>query len=78
MKADRRRANPDLGVPRRFVDAGRRYPLRWRLMGELVRSDRTVRELTVLIDEPQSLVSYHFRLSARWTRSALDEVGGWA
>jgi protein-tyrosine-phosphatase len=38
------------------------HPLRWRLMQELVRSDRTVRELTTLLDEPQSLVSYHLRL----------------
>jgi protein-tyrosine-phosphatase len=35
------------------------HPLRWRLVGELARSDRTVRELTGLLDEPQSLVSYH-------------------
>jgi protein-tyrosine-phosphatase/DNA-binding transcriptional ArsR family regulator len=34
-------------------------PIRWRLLGELARSDRAVRELTVLLDEPQSLVSYH-------------------
>ena len=38
------------------------HPLRWRLLRELVRSDRTVRELTALIDEPQSLLSYHLRL----------------
>jgi protein-tyrosine-phosphatase len=37
------------------------HPLRWRLLQELVRSDRQVRELTVLVDEPQSLVSYHLR-----------------
>jgi protein-tyrosine-phosphatase len=35
--------------------------VRWRLLRELVRSDRTVRELTALTDEPQSLVSYHLR-----------------
>lgn len=35
------------------------HPLRWRLLQELVVSDRRVRELTVLVDEPQSLVSYH-------------------
>ena len=53
------------------------HPVRWRLLRELVRSDRAVRELTTLIDEPQSLVSYHLRLlrdgglvSAR--RSAAD------
>ncbi len=38
------------------------HPLRWRLLQELVQSDRTVRELMILIDEPQSLVSYHLRL----------------
>jgi protein-tyrosine-phosphatase/DNA-binding transcriptional ArsR family regulator len=38
------------------------HPLRWRLLRELVRSDRAVRELTALVDEPQSLVSYHLRL----------------
>jgi protein-tyrosine-phosphatase/DNA-binding transcriptional ArsR family regulator len=35
------------------------HPIRWRLLGELGRSDRAVRELTALLDEPQSLVSYH-------------------
>ena len=34
-------------------------PLRWRLMRELARSDRRVRELVKLVDQPQSLVSYH-------------------
>jgi ArsR family transcriptional regulator, arsenate/arsenite/antimonite-responsive transcriptional repressor / arsenate reductase (thioredoxin) len=38
------------------------HPVRWRLLRELVHSDRTVRELTTLVDEPQSLVSYHLRL----------------
>jgi ArsR family transcriptional regulator, arsenate/arsenite/antimonite-responsive transcriptional repressor / arsenate reductase (thioredoxin) len=37
-------------------------PVRWRLMRELVQSDRTVRELTVLVGESQNLVSYHLRL----------------
>jgi ArsR family transcriptional regulator, arsenate/arsenite/antimonite-responsive transcriptional repressor / arsenate reductase (thioredoxin) len=37
------------------------HPLRWQLMRELVRSDRAVRELTRLVDEPQNLVSYHLR-----------------
>jgi protein-tyrosine-phosphatase/DNA-binding transcriptional ArsR family regulator len=53
------------------------HPLRWRLLRELVRSDRAVRELTERVGEPQSLVSYHLRLlrdgglvSAR--RSAAD------
>jgi protein-tyrosine-phosphatase len=35
------------------------HPLRWRLLGELARSDRQVGELTRLVDQPQSLVSYH-------------------
>jgi protein-tyrosine-phosphatase/DNA-binding transcriptional ArsR family regulator len=38
------------------------HPLRWRLMRELVHSDRVVRELMALVGEPQSLVSYHLRL----------------
>jgi protein-tyrosine-phosphatase/DNA-binding transcriptional ArsR family regulator len=37
------------------------HPVRWRLLQELVRSDRAVSELTALVDEPQSLVSYHLR-----------------
>jgi protein-tyrosine-phosphatase/DNA-binding transcriptional ArsR family regulator len=37
------------------------HPVRWRLLQELVRSDRAVSELTTLVDEPQSLVSYHLR-----------------
>ena len=35
------------------------HPLRWRLLGELARSDRRVHELTGLVDEAQNLVSYH-------------------
>ena len=35
------------------------HPLRWRLLGELSRSDRRVNELTQLVGEPQNLVSYH-------------------
>lgn len=35
------------------------HELRWRLLAELARSDRQVRELTGLIGQPQSLVSYH-------------------
>ena len=37
------------------------HPVRWRLLRELVQSDRAVRELTMLVGEPQSLVSYHLR-----------------
>ncbi|MCB1691676.1 MAG: ArsR family transcriptional regulator [Pseudomonadales bacterium] len=35
------------------------HPLRWRLLGELARSDRMVGELTRLVSQPQNLVSYH-------------------
>src|SRR5476649_250547 len=35
------------------------HPLRWRLLGELARSDRVVHELTELVGAPQNLVSYH-------------------
>lgn len=35
------------------------HPVRWHLLRELVASDRAVRELTQLLGEPQSLVSYH-------------------
>jgi ArsR family transcriptional regulator, arsenate/arsenite/antimonite-responsive transcriptional repressor / arsenate reductase (thioredoxin) len=37
------------------------HPVRWRLLHELVRSDRAVHELTELLGEPQNLVSYHLR-----------------
>lgn len=56
------------------------HPLRWRLLGELGRSDRTVHELTDLVDQPQNLVSYHLAklraaelVSAR--RSSADRRG---
>jgi ArsR family transcriptional regulator, arsenate/arsenite/antimonite-responsive transcriptional repressor / arsenate reductase (thioredoxin) len=35
------------------------HPVRWRLLSELSRSDRAVRELSALVGEAQSLVSYH-------------------
>jgi ArsR family transcriptional regulator, arsenate/arsenite/antimonite-responsive transcriptional repressor / arsenate reductase (thioredoxin) len=35
------------------------HPLRWRLLQDLARSDRTVQELTGLVGQPQNLVSYH-------------------
>jgi ArsR family transcriptional regulator, arsenate/arsenite/antimonite-responsive transcriptional repressor / arsenate reductase (thioredoxin) len=35
------------------------HPLRWQLLRELARGDRQVRELTALLGQPQSLVSYH-------------------
>jgi ArsR family transcriptional regulator, arsenate/arsenite/antimonite-responsive transcriptional repressor / arsenate reductase (thioredoxin) len=61
----RRRARYGRGVqanaaPPRFVDLAA-HPVRGRLLSELVRSDRAVRELTDLVDEPQNLVSYHLR-----------------
>lgn len=37
------------------------HPIRWRVLRELARSDRAVRELTELVGEPQNLVSYHLR-----------------
>ncbi len=49
---------PDAVAPPAFLQlAG--HPLRWRLLGELARSDRIVHELTELVGEPQNLVSYH-------------------
>ncbi len=35
------------------------HPLRWQLLRELALSDRQVRELTMALRKPQSLVSYH-------------------
>jgi ArsR family transcriptional regulator, arsenate/arsenite/antimonite-responsive transcriptional repressor / arsenate reductase (thioredoxin) len=35
------------------------HPMRWRLLGELARSDRQVHELTSLVGHSQNLVSYH-------------------
>jgi protein-tyrosine-phosphatase/DNA-binding transcriptional ArsR family regulator len=35
------------------------HPVRWRVLQELVRSDRAVAELTELLGAPQSLLSYH-------------------
>jgi len=37
------------------------HPLRWRLLQELVHSDRAVAELTERLEAPQSLISYHLR-----------------
>ena len=47
----------DIAPPEFLQLAG--HPLRWRLLGELARSDRIVHELTELVGEPQNLVSYH-------------------
>ena len=50
-------ARPD-GAPPGFLRlAG--HPLRWRLLAELARSDRQVRELAGLLGQPQNLISYH-------------------
>ena len=38
------------------------HPVRWQLLQELVRSDRSVSELAALVGEAQNLVSYHLRL----------------
>ena len=35
------------------------HPVRWRLLGELAFSDRTVHELCALLGAPQNMVSYH-------------------
>ena len=53
----RARVPPDIPWPEFLQLAG--HPVRWRLLGELARSDRTVHELTGLVGEPQNLVSYH-------------------
>jgi protein-tyrosine-phosphatase/DNA-binding transcriptional ArsR family regulator len=47
----------DIAPPEFLQLAG--HPLRWRLLGELARSDRIVHELTERVGEPQNLVSYH-------------------
>ncbi len=59
--ASTRPGDANTGDPPLFVRLTS-HPVRWRLLRELVQSDRTVRELTVLVGEPQSLVSYHLRL----------------
>jgi len=48
---------PDISPSDFLLLAG--HPLRWRLLGELARSDRVVSELTERVGEPQNLVSYH-------------------
>ena len=59
MVGDRADLGADVGlaVPELLQLAG--HPLRWRLLGELARSDRMVHELTGLTGEAQNLVSYH-------------------
>jgi ArsR family transcriptional regulator, arsenate/arsenite/antimonite-responsive transcriptional repressor / arsenate reductase (thioredoxin) len=53
------------------------HPLRWRLLRELIHSDRAVWELTERLGAPQNLVSYHLRqlrdgALVRSRRSAAD------
>jgi protein-tyrosine-phosphatase/DNA-binding transcriptional ArsR family regulator len=50
-------AAPDLAPPAFLQLVG--HQIRWRLLGELGQSDRTVHELTALVGQPQNLVSYH-------------------
>lgn len=57
MYCSRVSARPNESPPGFLRLAGE--PLRWRLLGELARSDRQVRELTALLSQPQNLVSYH-------------------
>jgi ArsR family transcriptional regulator, arsenate/arsenite/antimonite-responsive transcriptional repressor / arsenate reductase (thioredoxin) len=54
------------------------HPLRWRLLTELARSDRQVRELTGRLGQAQSLISYHLgQLRAGWCRcGAVRPTGG--
>src|SRR5258707_13498119 len=59
----------DSGPPGFLQLAG--HPVRWRLLRELARSDRQVRELTSLTGHRQPLVSYHLgRLRAAQLVSA--------
>lgn len=68
-----RRPSPEPPV---FLQAAG-HPVRWRLMGELALSDRRVHELTALLGQQQSLVSYHLGLLrkadlVRFRRSSAD------
>jgi protein-tyrosine-phosphatase/DNA-binding transcriptional ArsR family regulator len=56
------RVTPSLpdGDPPPFLQLAA-HPIRWRLLRELALSDRAVSELTQLLGEPQSLMSYHLR-----------------
>jgi ArsR family transcriptional regulator, arsenate/arsenite/antimonite-responsive transcriptional repressor / arsenate reductase (thioredoxin) len=49
--------SPQVSPPRFLALAG--HPVRWRLLSELARSDRRVRELCRLVGGSQALVSYH-------------------
>ena len=47
--------------PPTFLQAAA-HPVRWRLLSALARGDRQVHELTALLGDQQSLVSYHLGL----------------
>jgi protein-tyrosine-phosphatase/DNA-binding transcriptional ArsR family regulator len=53
-------AGTDLEGPPGFLQLVA-HPLRWRLLRELIHSDRAVWELTERLGAPQNLVSYHLR-----------------
>jgi len=53
-------ADEPAGAPAFLHAAG--HPVRWRLLSELARGDHQVHELTTLLGERQSLVSYHLGL----------------
>ncbi|WP_296603662.1 ArsR family transcriptional regulator [Nocardioides sp.] len=55
------KADSAASAPPQFLQLAA-HPVRWQLLGELARSDRRVRELVELVDQPQNLVSYHLRL----------------
>ena len=50
------------------------HPVRWRLLTELSRTDRQVRELTGLLGQPQSLVSYHLGQRFGYVITLCDRV----
>ena len=54
-------AGSKMDAPPAFVHLAA-HTVRWRLLRALVQSDRAVKELVRLVDEPQNLVSYHLRL----------------
>jgi ArsR family transcriptional regulator, arsenate/arsenite/antimonite-responsive transcriptional repressor / arsenate reductase (thioredoxin) len=55
-----RSVRTDADLPPFLQAAG--HPVRWRLLGALARGDRQVHELTALLGEQQSLISYHLGL----------------
>jgi protein-tyrosine-phosphatase/DNA-binding transcriptional ArsR family regulator len=56
--------SPDLEDPPRFLQLVG-HPVRWRLLRELVHSDRAVHELTEQLDARQNLISYHLAQLSR-------------